>query len=301
MSINTKNNLNGWLVIDKPFNIGSPDVVSKLKWSLSPKKIGHTGTLDPLATGVLPIAFGHATKLIPFVMDGTKVYDFEVTWGLETDTDDAAGKPVQTSPNRPTQSEILSLLPDFIGDISQLPPAYCALKINGKRAYDLARTGQDVSLAPRTIHIDSLILLDIEPDKASFRVTCGKGTYVRSLGRDLGRKLGCFGYITKLRRVACGPFRIENAIPLSDFSEKRDDISLLPLNTALDSFPKLHLPTTLTKRLLQGQRIPYRDIADFCPDKPSENTLLCLMENDTLLGLVRFAQNLLHPYRIFNL
>lgn len=299
MLINTKNDLNGWLVIDKPLNIGSTTVVSKLKWSLFPKKIGHAGTLDPLATGVLPIALGHATKLIPFVMDGTKIYDFTVTWGLETDTDDAAGKPMQTSPARPSKEDILSVLHRFIGDIEQLPPAYSALKVDGKRAYDLARSGQEVTLKPRPVHVENLTLLQSTTDTADFRVVCGKGTYVRSLGRDLGRALGCFGYITALRRVACGPFRIEDALPLTDFAEKRESVSLLPLETALDALPQLCLSPILTHRLLQGQRIPYREVADTLISRPMENTLLRLMENKTFVGLVRYAQGTLHPYRIF--
>ena len=299
MSTNIKNDLNGWLIIDKPLDIGSTTVVSKLKWSLSPLKIGHAGTLDPLATGVLPIALGHATKLIPFVMDGTKIYDFTVTWGRETDTDDAAGAPTQISSNRPTKEDILALLPGFIGDIRQLPPAYSALKIDGRRAYDLARAGHSVDLKERTVHSDSLVLSDITPDTASFRVTCGKGTYVRSLGRDMGRLLGCLGYITKLRRVACGPFRIEEALPLSDFSEKRGDISLLPLDTALDTLPKLTLSPILTRRLTQGQRLPYRDVIDFLSTRPDEDTLFRLMADNQLIGLIRFAGGLFHPYRIF--
>jgi len=299
MSTNTKIDLNGWLIIDKPYDIGSTTVVSKLKWALSPQKIGHAGTLDPLATGVLPIAFGHATKLIPFVMDGKKTYEFEVTWGTETDTDDVAGSPLKTSQNRPSEQDILSVLPKFIGNIQQLPPAYSALKIDGHRAYDLVRSGQTVNLTPRTIHIDSLTLLDRTRDTASFRVVCGKGTYVRSLGRDLGQHLGCFGHITRLRRTTCGPFRIENAHPLSDFSEKRNDITLLSLDTALDSLPEIQCPPLLVKRLCQGQRIPYREVIDFLQKKPIENSILRLKEGNTLIGLIRYDHDLLHPYRIF--
>ena len=299
MSINIKNNLNGWLIIDKPLEIGSTTVVSKLKWALSPSKIGHAGTLDPLATGVLPIALGHATKLIPFVMDGTKVYDFTVTWGIETDTDDAAGAPLKTSPKRPSRTEILAAIPHFIGDIWQLPPAYSALKVDGKRAYDLARTGQQVHLKERRIHIDALDVLETTTDTASFRVTCGKGTYVRSLGRDLGRMLGCFGYITALRRIACGPFRIEDAIPLSTFSDKNPPVSLLPMDKALNHLPILAVPTALATRLRQGQRLPLRDIRPFLNIDLTDDLLLRLYTSDQFIGLVRFFQGTIHPYRVF--
>ena len=299
MSTNTKNNLNGFLVIDKPYDMGSTQVVSKLKWALSPQKIGHAGTLDPLATGVLPIALGHATKLIPFVMDGTKVYDFTVTWGKQTDTDDAAGQVLQATDRRPSKAEIQAILPQFIGQIEQLPPAYSALKIAGRRAYDLARSGQEVTLKPRPVQIDSLILLDTTPDSASFRVTCGKGTYVRSLGRDMGQKLGCFGYITSLRRISCGPFRIEDALPFSLFSDKNPAVSLLPMTSALKHLPALALPPELATRLRQGQRLPLRDIRPFLNMEVSDETTLRLITNDQFIGLIRYADGTLHPYRIF--
>lgn len=299
MSINTKNDLNGFLIIDKPLNIGSTTVVSKLKWALSPQKIGHAGTLDPLATGVLPIAFGHATKLIPFVMDGTKTYEFTVTWGIQTDTDDAAGSPLKTSPNRPSKTDILATLSNFIGDIDQLPPAYSALKVSGKRAYDLARTGKIPDLKPRPIHIDALELLETTTDTASFRVTCSKGTYVRSLGRDIGERLGCFGYITSLRRLACGPFRIEDALPLSTFSDKGSSVSLLPMDAALGHLPILDLPMELTLRLRQGQRLPLRDIRPFLQTHLTDDMILRLHTKDQFIGLVRFFQGTIHPYRVF--
>jgi len=255
--------------------------------------------LDPLATGVLPIALGQATKLIPFVMDGTKVYDFTVTWGKQTDTDDLAGQVIQTADTRPTRTEILTLLPQFIGQIEQLPPAYSALKIAGKRAYDLARAGQEVSLKPRPVQIDSLILLDTTPNSASFRVTCGKGTYVRSLGRDMGQKLGCFGYITSLRRISCGPFRIKDALPLSIFADKNPAVSLIPMENALNHLPALPLPAKLAIRLRQGQRLPLRDIRPFLHTEVSDETILRLITNDQFIGLVRYAKGTLHPYRVF--
>jgi len=299
MSTNTKNNLNGFLVIDKPYDMGSTQVVSKLKWALSPQKIGHAGTLDPLATGVLPIALGQATKLIPFVMDGTKVYEFQVTWGKQTDTDDLAGQPFQTTDRRPSTAEIQAILPQFIGTIEQLPPAYSALKINGQRAYDLARSGQEVALKPRPVQVDSLTLLQATTDTADFRVVCGKGTYVRSLGRDMGQKLGCLGYITRLRRLACGPFRIEDAIPLDDFADKNPPVFLLPMDSALGQLPALALPTELATRLRQGQRLPLRDILPFLDINLTDDMVLRLYSGRQFIGLVRYAKGVIHPYRVF--
>ena len=299
MSKNT-NKIDGWLIIDKPLNLGSTQVVSKVKWALSPAKIGHAGTLDPLASGVLPIALGHASKLIPYVMEGAKVYDFQVTWGCETDTDDAAGSIIQESPNRPTESEIRQVLPEFSGEILQQPPAYSALKIDGERAYDLARRGQEVALSPRPVQIDSLTLLSANRDTADFRVVCGKGTYVRSLGRDLGRRLGCYGYITRLRRVACGPFRIEDAIGLDAFSEKNPSIVPLPIETPLGQMPRFCLSAEICRRLQQGQRIPLREVADLNPETLGEGIVVCLYDSERLIGLGRIQHKVLHPYRIFS-
>lgn len=293
------NKINGWLVIDKPLDIGSTTVVSKLKWALTPQKIGHAGTLDPLATGVLPIALGYATKLIPFVMDGQKTYDFQVTWGAETTTDDRAGSVVQSSLSRPTVSDIESVLSRFTGVIDQEPPAYSALKINGKRAYDLARSGQAVILKKRPVRIDSLTLLKHDGDTSDFRVVCGKGTYVRSLGRDIGRLLGCLGHISVLRRLTCGPFSINQALPLSCFDTKNPTVSFLPIETALDHFVKLTLPESETLRLCQGQRLSRGSVQPYLAQSVPEDEILCLMCQDRLIGLVRFKNGTFHPYRIF--
>jgi len=299
MSINTKNDINGFLIIDKPYNMGSTIVVSKLKWALSPKKIGHAGTLDPLATGVLPIALGHATKLIPFVMDGQKTYEFQITWGAETETDDREGAFTQTTSKRPTKDDVLKILPSFIGTIEQVPPAYSAIKIAGKRAYDMARSGQDFSLKPRPVQIENLTLLRFSSISADFRVVCGKGTYVRSLGHDIGRALGCLGYISVLRRTACGPFHIDQAISLSAFQEKNPDIMPIPLENALGKMCQIQLPPSETRRLLQGQRLPLRQMESFLDHIPSETEILCLISDGHLKGLVQYRQGVIHPYRIF--
>ena len=296
---NIRKQIDGWLVIDKPLNIGSTDVVSKIKWSLSPKKIGHAGTLDPLASGVLPIALGHATKLIPFVMDGTKVYDFQITWGAETETDDKEGNITQTTDKRPTEEEVRAVLSDFIGVIEQVPPAYSALKVDGKRAYDLARSGQEVHLKPRAIHIKELHLLRFDETCADFRVVCGKGTYVRSLGRDIGRKLGCLGYISQLRRVACGPFHLEQATDIHVFDDKKEAVAVLPIDMALAHMPMLNCPETIATRLKQGQRLRLKDIMPFLSVTVQDGDVVRIVSENRLIGLARIQCGIIHPYRMF--
>ena len=202
----TRVEVNGWIILDKPVGLTSTQAVSKLKRLFNAKKAGHAGTLDPLASGVLPVAFGEATKTVPFVQDGEKAYRFTVLWGAETDTDDAEGKVTQTSEARPDGAAIEALLPHFTGEIMQRPPAFSAIKVNGERAYDLARDGEIVDLAPRPITIHALRLVACEPDCAVLEAECGKGTYVRAIARDLGRALGCFGHVIALRRTRVGPF-----------------------------------------------------------------------------------------------
>lgn len=291
--------MDGWLVIDKPFGMGSTNVVSKIKWSLSPQKIGHAGTLDPLATGILPIALGKATKLIPFVMDGKKTYEFEVTWGSETETDDAEGAVVQTSDKRPTKDEIKKVLSKFIGQIEQIPPKYSALKVDGKKAYDLARAGKEVQLKARQIQIDSLELIQFDKEKASFKVVCGKGTYVRSLGHDMGRELGCLGYITKLRRTICGPFDLSMAINIDTFQKKGTNVVLYPLNTALDKMPKICLLEVETKRVCQGQRLNLSKYKDCFDQEIKDGDIACIINQNQILGLVKIEDGVIHPYKIF--
>jgi tRNA pseudouridine55 synthase len=202
-----KRDIHGWVVLDKPIGMTSTHAVSVVKRLFSAKRVGHAGTLDPLASGALPIALGEATKTVPFVMDGRKLYRFTVRWGEERDTDDAEGRVVARSNQRPSADAIRALLPSFTGCIQQVPPRYSAIKIEGERAYDLARDGEMVELAARPIEIGRLELVNIpDPDHAVLETECGKGTYVRSLARDLGRVLGCFGHISALRRAAVGSF-----------------------------------------------------------------------------------------------
>jgi len=201
------NPIHGWLILDKPSGIGSTPLVGKAKWALQAQKCGHAGTLDPLATGVLALAFGEATKTVQYVMDGDKSYRFTVRWGIATNTDDAEGEATDTSDIRPTREQIEAAIPQFIGEIQQIPPAYSAIKINGERSYALARKGETPELSARPIRMDALALIkQPDADHAIFEMTCGKGGYVRAIGRDLGHSLGCLGHITQLRRTRTGPF-----------------------------------------------------------------------------------------------
>src|SRR5690606_10861406 len=209
--------VSGWLILDKPVDFGSTEAVSKIKWLFNAQKCGHAGTLDPLASGMLPIALGDATKTVPYVMDGRKVYEFTVTWGEERLTDDLEGAVAQASDKRPSEAEILDLLPGYTGVINQVPPQFSAIKIAGERAYDLAREGEVVEIPSREVEIFRLTLLGCpDPDTAHFEVECGKGTYVRALARDFGRDLGCYGHVSNLRRTFVAPFAEDRMVPLAD-------------------------------------------------------------------------------------
>ena len=205
--------VSGWVILDKPVGMGSTEAVSKIKWLFQAEKAGHAGTLDPLASGMLPIALGEATKTVPYVMDGTKVYRFTVAWGEERSTDDLEGPVTKTSGKRPDESAIRALLPKYTGVILQTPPQFSAIKIAGERAYDLARDGETVEIPPREVEIDRLDLVGVTPEgNAIFEVECGKGTYVRSLARDMGRDLGCYGHVAGLRRIEVDPFTPEDLV-----------------------------------------------------------------------------------------
>lgn len=216
--------INGWIVLDKPKGMGSTDAVGKLKWLFFAQKAGHAGTLDPLASGMLPIAFGDATKTVPFVMDGRKVYRFSVRWGAETTTDDTEGPVTKSSEMRPDREAIEALLPNYIGEITQVPPDFSAVKIAGERAYDLAREGEVVEIAPRTVEVLRLEIVDQpDADTTVFEAECGKGTYVRAIARDLGRDLGCFGHVTDLRRTSVGAFGEDDMVPLDELLQAADE------------------------------------------------------------------------------
>ncbi|MBR6231893.1 MAG: tRNA pseudouridine(55) synthase TruB, partial [Alphaproteobacteria bacterium] len=234
---------------NKPKGISSAGVVGRLKYLLHPRKIGHAGTLDPLATGVLPIALGKATRLIPFVMGDTKTYEFDVKWGIETDTDDLAGNEISNSDKHPKKQEILEILPQFQVKITQIPSPYCAIKIDGKRAYDLARQGKQVNIPERTINVFQLELLKNSKDKASFVAKVNKGTYIRTLAHDIAHALGTVGVVTKLHRIQDGPFCIEQAVSLES------DLKILSLECVLGKLPKLEVPFKVSERVKHGQRI----------------------------------------------
>jgi tRNA pseudouridine55 synthase len=254
-----RNDVHGWVVLDKPAGMTSTNAVSRLKRICNAKKAGHAGTLDPLATGVLPVAFGEATKTVPFVQDGEKAYCFTVRWGIETDTDDADGTVAAQSDARPAEAEIFALLPGFTGTILQLPPSYSAIKINGERAYDLARGGAAPVLSPRPVTIHALDLIDAGRDEAVFEARCGKGTYVRALARDLGRSLGCYGHVSALRRTRVGPFFETDAVLLADLD---DDAfcakALRRVEAGLMEVPRVVVDSCVAARLRRGQPVLLR-------------------------------------------
>ncbi len=297
--------VHGWLVLDKPFDMTSTAAVAEAKRLFNARKAGHGGTLDPLATGILPIAFGEATKTVQWVMEGEKGYTFTVRWGEARDTDDAEGEVIATSEKRPSPMEIESVLDDFIGEIEQLPPRFSAIKINGERAYDLARDGEDVQLSPRRVVIHELELVDMpDADHAVFRAVTGKGAYVRALARDLGERLGCHGHIAQLRRTRVGPFSEEDAISLEKLEELRHKDAdraalravLLPVETALADIPALALNGNQASRIVRGQPVILRGATA----PVSEETVLATWKGRPL-AICTVESGMLKPKRVFNL
>ena len=301
-----KRDIHGWVVLDKPIGMTSTHAVSVVKRLFSAKRVGHAGTLDPLASGALPIALGEATKTVPFVMDGRKLYRFTVRWGEERDTDDAEGRVVARSDQRPSADAIRALLPSFTGCIQQVPPRYSAIKIEGERAYDLARDGEMVELAARPIQIGRLQLVNIpDPDHAVLETECGKGTYVRSLARDLGRVLGCFGHVSALRRAAVGSFGEETMILLEQLEalchraaagEASLADALMPVETALDDIPALAVSRADAARLRQGQAVLLRG-----RDAPNFRGTVYVTVSGQLLALAELEGGEIVPKRVFNL
>jgi tRNA pseudouridine55 synthase len=292
--------IDGWVVLDKPVGLGSTQAVGRVRRLFGAQKAGHGGTLDPLASGVLPIALGEATKTVPFVMDGRKEYRFTLRFGEARSTEDAEGEVTATSAARPTDEAIRAVLNRFIGEIEQMPPAYSALKVDGKRAYDLARAGATVALVPRKVQIDRLELLARpDADHADFVVGCGKGTYIRSLGRDLALVLATVGHLSALRRTAAGPFREEAAISLSKLEALGHIPPLLgalaPVVTALDDIPALALTDAQADRLRQGQPV------FLTRDAPPPGALVRAEAGSRLVALVRSDGACLQPVRVFNL
>ncbi|MEE8259123.1 MAG: tRNA pseudouridine(55) synthase TruB [Sphingomonadales bacterium] len=292
------NKVDGWIIIDKDSGMTSADVVRRVKRIFHPQKIGHAGTLDPLATGILPLALGEATKTVSYITDAIKEYEFTIRWGEERTTDDSEGDIVKTSALRPNEKDIIKELPGFIGEIEQIPPQFSALKVDGQRAYKLARAGKPVELKPRMVKIDIFKPISGQNDKdyANFRVTCGKGTYIRSLARDLGRKLQCFGHITAIRRTIVGPFSKSGAFSLAKLDELSHSArvleALIPIMTALDDIPALAITKDEAWRIKNGQLIRL-------PTKKSGT--VCLTLDKTLVALATVEDGETKPLRIFNL
>jgi tRNA pseudouridine55 synthase len=298
--------VHGWIVLDKPAGLSSAKAVAAVRRALGAEKAGHAGTLDPLATGVLPIALGEATKAVGYLTEAAKAYRFTVAWGEARDTDDAAGKVVETSAVRPSAEAIETVLPRFLGTIEQVPPAYSALKVGGKRAYKLARADQAPELAARRVRVDRLSLISAEPDQATFEVDCGKGFYVRSLARDLARALGTVGYVALLIRTRVGPFALEGAISLAKLDALGHSAAgsehLLPVETALDDIPALALTESEADRLKRGQPVPIprnddRDVSRTFAD----GAVVCATAGGKLVAFTRVDGGMVRPVRVFNL
>jgi tRNA pseudouridine55 synthase len=297
--------LDGWLIIDKPQGLTSTDVVNRLRRGFDARKVGHGGTLDPLATGVLPIAFGHATKTVPYVMDGTKLYRFTLALGEARDTDDADGKVTAASAVRPTDDQLRAALPAFRGDIMQVPPVFSAIKVAGERAYDMARDGRPPVLEPRPARVDRFELVERpDADHAVFEVQSGKGVYMRSLARDLALACGALGHIAALRRLRVGPFGIagaialDKALPTDDTARSSPDL-LLAVVTALADIPALPLTTEEAVQLTQGQAISLLTLMGRIPgDARPDGGLVRAMAEGRVIGLARLDEGWLRPERI---
>jgi tRNA pseudouridine55 synthase len=301
-----KRDVHGWVVLDKPIGMTSTHAVAVIKRLFAAKRAGHAGTLDPLASGCLPIALGEATKTVPFVVDGRKTYLFTVRWGEERDTDDAEGRVASTSESRPDRAAIQALLPRFIGTIEQVPPRFSAVKIDGERAYDLAREGETIEIAPRAVTIHRLDLVETpDPDHAVLAAECGKGTYVRALARDLGRALGAFGHVCALRRNRVGPFaeddmisleRLESLCHRAAAGEGNLADMLLPIETALDDIPALAVSPADAARLQRGQAVLMRgrDAAVF-------RGMVQVASSGQLVAIAEVDRGEIVPKRVFNL
>ena len=299
--------IHGWIIIDKPGGLSSNAVVGRVRRLTGAAKVGHAGTLDPMATGVLPMALGEATKIVSYLMDGAKAYRFTVRWGEQRNTDDAEGEVVATSDARPAKEQILAVLGNFIGDIEQVPPVFSAIKIEGKRAYALARADQAPEMKPRTIHIEDLKLLSVvDADHAEFEAVSGKGAYMRSLARDLGTALGTVGHIAQLRRIAVGPFDEKQAISLDKLESLRHSAPLsehlLPVETVLVDIPALALTETEARKLSQGQAIPVLPVASRSPLKNiGQGDVVRVMAEGRLVALAKINGGEIRPFRVMNL
>ena len=292
--------VHGWLVVDKPAGLTSTAVVNKIRWAFDAKKAGHSGTLDPEATGILAVALGEATKTVPFVTDAMKAYRFTVKLGAATNTDDAEGEVIATSDLRPDTAAIQSALPAFIGDIQQVPPQFSAVKIDGERAYKRARDGEEMEIAARDLYVESLGIVEhTDPDTVILDMVCGKGGYVRSIARDLGDALGCKGHVLSLRRIWSGPFELEDAVTLEQIEALAKtpelDAFLHPLEVGLTDLPELRCTETSAQKLRNGNPgMVISSEADY-----GDEAWASL--NGTAIAVGIYKAGELHPNRVFNL
>ena len=309
--------VSGWLIHDKPVGMGSTDAVSKVKWLFNAEKAGHAGTLDPLASGMLPIALGEATKTVPYVQDGAKVYRFTVAWGEERATDDLEGEVTKRSDTRPSEADIRAIMPNYTGVIMQTPPQFSAIKIAGERAYDLARDGETVDIPAREVEIGRFDLIEHGDDSAVFEIECGKGTYVRSLARDMGRDLGCYGHISTLRRTEVDPFTAEDLVTLAQLEEavaanapelaegeapgrpegaqlKALDALLVDTGAALDCLPQVALTDDAAARIRLGNPVIIRG-----RDAPLEADEACATSRGKLVAIGMIEAGMFKPKRVF--
>ncbi len=299
--------VHGWIILDKPEDMTSTAAVGAVKRRLDAAKAGHGGTLDPFATGILPIALGEATKTVSYVVDGVKRYRFTIRWGVATDTEDRDGAVTAESDGRPDRAAIEAVLDRFIGEIEQIPPAYSAIKLDGKRAYNLAREGKAPEMPPRMVTIDELRLLEMpDADHAVFEAVCGKGTYIRALARDIALALGTVGHLVALRRTQVGPFDEKSAISLDELRENMHVAAaceyLLPVETALDDIPALAVTDIEAGSLRNGQAVSLLRKADLdrIADLESGDTALA-MANGKAVALVRYTAGEIQPVRVLNL
>ncbi|MGM0586400.1 MAG: tRNA pseudouridine(55) synthase TruB [Pseudomonadota bacterium] len=292
--------VDGWLVIDKPYDVGSTEVVSRARWATQARKAGHAGTLDPLATGVLAVAFGEATKTVPYVTDALKGYRFTVRWGAATTTDDEEGEVTAASDARPTDDEIRAALPPFTGDIMQVPPQFSAVKVSGERAYDLAREGERLDLEARPLHVERLELIARpDPDHAEFELVCGKGGFVRAIARDLGEALGCHGHVCALRRTFAGPFSLEDVeVRYEDLEGYRDapeTLPLLPVEAGLAELPEVRVTEQGAADLRQGRP----GAASFAPPELQWGDTAWASRQGQAVAVGTWEGGRLKPFRVF--
>ena len=299
--------VNGWINLDKPVGVSSSQAVGAVKRLLDATKAGHGGTLDPLATGILPIALGEATKTVSYAMDGSKTYQFTVCWGEARTTLDSEGDITETSEARPSRDDIVSVIPEYTGNIEQIPPIFSAIKVDGRRAYQLAREDKDVKLEPRGVSIHHIELTDMpDADHAIFQVDCGKGTYIRSLARDIACSVGTVGYVSDLRRTRVGPFDESTAISLDKLKalghSAPPDEAILPVETVLDDIPALAMTEEEARRLRHGQSVSALPVATRSSLTGIEQgDVICAMNKGHLVALVQFAGGEIRPVRVINL